>query len=493
MGFSELDYAIVLAYLIGVAIFGVLSGGKQTSTRDYFLGSQRIPWWAICFAIVATETSALTFISIPGLAYLTNLNFLQITFGYIIGRIVISFLLLPAYFKGELVTAYALLTKRFGDRTRNLASIVFLVTRTAATGVRLYATAIPLAIILRGYQVFTGMPNEWVYIISIVVITGFTFIYTYTGGIRAVIWTDVIQMFIYLGGAAVAVIVLLGKLPSGWETVVSAASSHDKLQILYGGFEKSLSQFFKTDYNFLASIIGGAFLSMASHGADQLIVQRLLATNSLKNSQKALIGSGFIVMLQFLFFLLVGVMLYAFYQGRPFSKGDEVFPAFIIHELPSGISGLIIAGLFASAMGALSGSINSLASSTLMDLYKPYLGKHSSPEKDLRLSKLFSIFWTLALMGTAFLFIMQTSEAVVEVALQIASITYGGLLGTFFLGVLFKKPKEIDAITGFLAGIAILVFLFIDRSIAWTWWTFIGCTTTLLVGNASAILRKRKL
>ncbi len=490
MGFTTLDYAIVLVYLIGVAIFGVVSGGKQTSTRDYFLGSQRIPWWAICFAIVATETSALTFISIPGLAYTTNLNFLQITFGYILGRIVIAFLLLPFYFKGELVTAYALLTKRFGDRTRNLASIVFLFTRTAATGVRLYATAIPLAIILCGYQMFMGLSNESVYVISIVLITGFTFVYTYTGGMRAVIWTDVIQMFIYLGGAAVALVVLLNKLPNGWESVVAAAGPHQKFQIFYSGFERSLAEFFKVDYNFLSSVIGGAFLSMASHGADQLIVQRLLATNSLKNSQKALIGSGFIVMLQFLFFLLIGVTLYAFYQGKPFGRGDEVFPAFIVRELPTGISGLIITGLFASAMGALSGSINSLASSTLIDLYKPYFGKHSSPERDLRLSKVFSIVWTIALMGTAFLFIMQTSQAVVEIALKIASITYGGLLGTFFLGILFKKPKEIDAIVGFVAGVAILVFLFIDKSIAWTWWTFIGCATTIIVGNLSAMVRK---
>jgi len=490
MGFTAIDYVIVLIYLIGVAIFGVLSGGKQTSTRDYFLGSQRIPWWAICFAIVATETSALTFISIPGLAYMTNLNFLQITFGYILGRIAIAFLLLPSYFKGELVTAYALLTKRFGNRTRNLASIVFLFTRTAATGVRLYATAIPLAIIFRGYQIFTGLSNESVYVISIVVITGFTFIYTYTGGMRAVIWTDVIQMFIYLGGATVAVFVLLSKLPNGWESVVAQAAPNHKFQIFYGGFEKSLKEFFRVDYNFLSSVIGGAFLSMASHGADQLIVQRLLATNSLKNSQKALIGSGFIVMLQFLFFLLIGVVLYAFYQGKPFTRGDEVFPDFIIHELPTGISGVIIAGLFASAMGALSGSINSLASSTLIDLYKPYLGKHSNPEHDLHLSRVFSIVWTIALMGTAFLFIMQTSQAVVEIALKIASITYGGLLGTFFLGILFKKPKETDAIVGFLAGIAILVFLFIDKNIAWTWWTFIGCATTILVGNLTAAVRK---
>jgi SSS family solute:Na+ symporter len=488
MGFTILDYVIVLVYLVGVAVFGVISGGKQSSTKDYFVGDRKVPWLAVSFAIVATETSAITFISVPGLAYLTNLNFVQITMGYILGRIAISYLFLPAYYRGELVTAYTLLDRRFGPATRRYSSIVFLVTRTLATGVRLFATAIPLAIIFRGYRLFNNLPDATVYIIAITIITAFTFVYTYTGGIRAVIWTDVIQMVIYLGGAAVALWIILGNLPEGWTTVVKMASAKNKFEWLNLGFDGGIRQFFTLKYSFVASLLGGAFLSMASHGTDQLIVQRLLATDSLKNSQKALITSGFFVALQFLFFLVIGTSLYAFYNGAPFVKGDEVFSKFIVEQLPSGISGFIIAGLFASAMGSLSGSINSLASSTLVDLYKPIFGQHDSDEKDLRLSRIFSAVWTVILVATAFIFI-RTSQSVVEIALQIASVTYGGLLGTFLLGVLFKKPQQRDAIIGFTAGLAVLVGLFFFSSIAWTWYTFIGSGTTVLVGLLSSRLR----
>ncbi len=487
MGFTAVDYAIVLAYLIGVAAFGVIIGGKQKDAADYFVGGRKMPWLVVSFAIVATETSAITFISIPGLAYLTNLNFLQIAIGYILGRIVIAFLFLPSYYRGELVTAYELLKTRFGDKTRSYASIVFLITRTLATGVRLFTTAIPLAIIFKGYQIFSGYSNTYVYAIAIVVITVFTFIYTYTGGIRAVIWTDVVQMFIYIGGAALALYIMLSHLPDGWSTVVEMASAEAKFQFIHFGFSGGLAHFFTLKYTFVASVLGGAFLSMASHGTDQLIVQRLLATNSLKNSQKAVIASGFFVGIQFLFFLLIGVALYAFYHAFPFKDGDQIFPKFIVEQLPSGVSGIIVAGLLASAMGSLSGSINSLASSTLVDLYKPYFGKHSNDEKDLRLSKLFSVAWTVILVATAFIFI-HTNESVIEIALSIASVTYGGLLGTFLLGVLFRKPQQTDAIIGFSAGLLILIYIFFFTPIAWTWYTIIGSLTTIIVGYISCIL-----
>jgi SSS family transporter len=494
MGFGIIDYIIVLIYLVGVALFGVLSAGKQTSTKDYFLGSKNIPWWAICFAIVATETSTITFISVPGMAYMANLNFLQVALGYIIGRIVISFLFLPAYFKGELVTAYALLTSRFGEKTRNYASIVFLVTRTAATGVRLFTTAIPLAIIFKGYAIFTNLGDTWIYIIAIVIITGFTFVYTYTGGMKAVIWTDVVQMFLYLFGAGLALYLLLTNINGGWNTVVQTATAHGKFDFLNWGFSNGIAGFFAEKYTFIASILGGAFLSMASHGADQLIVQRVLSTDTLKNGKRAMIGSGILVFLQFGFFLLVGVALYTFYTSNNilFEKGDLVFPDFIIHYLPSGISGLIIASLFASAMGALSGSINSLASSTLMDLYKPFFGKKNTESDDLKLSRRFSLFWTIVLVLTAFLF-MNIAGSVLEVALQISSFTYGGLLGTFLLGVLFKKPQEKDAIIGFTAGLLALVVVFLFTNIAWTWYTFIGSAMTVVVGYCSTYFTQKKI
>ncbi len=492
MGFSTLDYVIVIAYLIGMAVLGVVSGGKQTSVRDYFLGSRQIPWWAVCFAIVATETSTLTFISIPGVAYLGNLNFLQVTFGYLLGRIAVSFILLPAYATGELTTAYQLLGQRFGPTMRSTASITFMVTRVLADGVRLFATAIPLAILMKGWQRFTDVPNEQIYIAAIGIMAGITLLYTLIGGVRAVIWTDVVQMFIYLAGAVGAMVVMLNALPSGPANIPA-----DKLAVVHTGFGLSLAAFFTSPYTLIASLIGGAFLSMASHGTDQIIVQRLLTVPTLRGSRRALIGSGIIVIVQFAIFLAIGLLLYAFYNGSSLPalgllKADEVFPKFIIESMPSGLSGIIIAGLLAAAMSTLSGSVNSLASATMHDIYKPYFAKESTDRHDLWMSRMFSLLWCGLLVAVAIFFIANTSKALVELALSIASVTYGGLLGTFLLGALFKNTRERDAIIGFGAGIVVMAFVFFETKIAWTWFTFIGTCTTLIVGNLSSILNRQE-
>ena len=388
---KTLDYVIIVVFLIGSALFGMLIGGKQKTVKDYFLGSKEIPWWAVCFSIVAAETSTLTFISIPGLAYLTNLNFLQVTFGYLIGRIIVASFFLPAYNKGELKTAYTYLENRFGGKTRSFASIIFLFTRTAADGVRLFATAIPLKLML-----------NIDYPLAIVIIAVITLVYTYTGGMKGVIWVDVILMFIYLGGAILAAIYLLNLIPGGWASVTSSALAENKLSVFKLGFENGIAGFFSQPYTLFGGLIGGAFLSMASHGTDQLIVQRLLSTKNLRDGQKAIIGSGIIVIIQFAIFLLVGVMLFAYY-GKLDVKSDEIFPMFIINVLPAGISGLIIAGLFAAAMSTLAGSMTSLASSTMHDLYIPFFGKNLDDQKQLKLSRMFTIFWAGMLVISAIL------------------------------------------------------------------------------------------
>ncbi|MBU2446325.1 MAG: sodium:solute symporter [Bacteroidetes bacterium] len=465
-----IDYIIIVVYLIFIAVLGIVSGGKQKSVKDYFLGSDVVPWWAVCFSIVAAETSTLTFISIPGLAYLTNLNFLQLTFGYLIGRIVVAYVFLPAYFKGELSTAYAFLETRFGTKTRSFASIVFLFTRTAADGVRLFATAIPLKLML-----------DISYPVAIIIIAAVTLIYTYTGGVKGIIWVDVVQMLIYLGGALIAGIFLLNILPDGWTTVVNAASIDSKLDIFNFGFSDGLAGFFSKPYTLLGGLLGGAFLSMASHGTDQLIVQRLLTTKSLRSGQKAIIGSGVIVIIQFAVFLVVGVMLYAYY-GSLNVKSDEIFPMFIINVLPPGLTGLIIAGLFAAAMSTLAGSMSSLSSSTMLDLYIPYFGKFKTEKKQLAISRLFTIFWAALLVGAA-IFFMESPQTVVELALSIASFTYGGLLGTFLLGLLNKRASQEDALAGFSAGIFVMITVISLKLVAWTWFTFIGVMVTLIIGS----------
>lgn len=478
MHLSFIDYAIIVVYLIAIASFGKFQGGKQRSVKDYFIGSQEVPWWIISFSIVAAETSTLTFISIPGLAYLTNLNFQQLTFGYLIGRIIVAVFFLPAYYKGELSTAYSYLENRFGKKTRSLASVTFLFTRTASDGVRLFATAIPLYIML-----------EIQPIVAIVIMAFVALLYTFTGGLKGVIWVDAVQMLIYIGGAIISVIYLLNYIPGSFYDTISSDGITEKLSIINLGFGNSFAEFFSKPYTLLSGIIGGAFLSMASHGTDQLIVQRLLAAKNLAESKKAIITTGVIIIFQFALFLFIGILLFAYY-GKIDVKPDEVFSKFIIEALPVGVKGLIIAGLFAAALSTLAGSITSLSSSVMMDLYLP-LKKSIDEKRNLFISKLLTIFWAGMLIVSAFIF-MESPKTVVELALSIASFTYGGLLGTFLLGLSNKNVQQNHAIAGFVSAIVVMSFIILFKVVAWTWFILIGVTITLIVGNLLHIFFREK-
>ncbi|NOX89408.1 MAG: sodium/solute symporter [Calditrichaeota bacterium] len=492
MGLSVVDGLIIVSYLIVVALIGSLSGGKQRTINDYFLGGSRVPWWAVAFSIVAAETSSLTFISIPGLAYLTNLNFLQLTIGFLTARIIIAIVFLPAYKEGKITTAYTFLRQRFGYRTQRYASVVFLFTRVAADGVRLFATAIPLAIILKAAPWFEGWSNFQIYLVSIILIAIVSLIYTYTGGMKGVIWADVLQMTIYVGGAIIALIILWQRLPADF-TIPA-----EKWQVFNLDFGTSVGDFFRKPYTLLGALIGGTFLSMASHGTDQLIVQRLLSTHTLRDSQKAVITSGILIIFQFALFLVVGLLLYAFYHGvaltdpaAPFQKPDEIFPYFIIHNLPSGVKGIIIAGLFAAAMSTLAGSMSSLSGSAMFDLYKPLLKRKLTSAKELAVSRVMTIISAVILISVAFIFI-KMSQSVVEIALGIASITYGGMLGIFLLGLLSKRVKERGALIGFTAGLIAMLSVSITPILLgrpplvhWTWYVLIGSGVTIIVGLIS--------
>jgi len=472
MGFTTLDYSIVAIYLAGIALFGIILRGKQQTASDYFLGREVIPWWVVCLSIVAAETSTLTFISIPGLAYMSNMAFLQVAFGYLLGRVVVSLIFLPAYFRGELSTAYAFLERRFGAKTRSFASITFLFTRMAADGVRLFSTAIPLKFIL-----------DVDYPVAILILALVALAYTYVGGVRGVIWVDAIQMVVYLGGALVAVYFLASGFPGGWSAITSKAMDAGKFAFITPGFGRD---FWHMPYTLLGGLIGGAFLSMASHGVDQLIIQRVLATKSLAASRRALVGSGVLVIIQFALFLFVGGLLWAHYNGAStaamgLSRADEIFPRYIIDGLPPGFSGFIVAGLLAAALSTLAGSISSMASSTTLDLIKPYLSKALRPEKEIFLSRVVTIGFAAALVGSA-MFFMNTTQTVVELALSISSFTYGGLLGTFLLGALFRRPREEDALAGFAAGIFIMISVISLKLVAWTWYTLVGVLATVAIG-----------
>ncbi len=500
MGFGTFDYLVVILYLGGVTVFGILISGRQRSTSDYFLGGHKIPWWVVLFSVVATETSTLTFISIPAVAYGGNLTFLQITFGYIIGRTVVSLVFLPRYFQGKLTTAYQFLGNRFGDSMRNITSTTFMVTRLLADGVRLFASAIPIAIILR----LAGMKasNLKIYLISILIISVVTLVYTFLGGIKAVVWMDVIQMGIYISGAFLAAGIILIRLPDGWGGVAQIMQGAEKLKLIDLGMGLNFRDFIAQPYTFFVALFGGAVFSIASHGTDQLIVQRLLTTRNLRSSQKALIGSGIVVFFQFALFLFIGLLLFGFYSGQtPGQLGlattDEIFAKFIVEELPTGLSGLIIAAILAAAMSTLSSSINSLASATTLDIYKPYWGKANSPEKDLRISRMITIGWGIVITGSAFVFaylqLRSSGErpAVVELGLGIASYTYGGLLGAFLLGILSNKLRRKDAVIGFFAGLIALIFIVKGLTLAWPLYTLVGALIVIVVGHLSYLIRKR--
>lgn len=475
MGFGAIDYAVLTIYLLGVSALGFWFSKKQKDARDYFLGSRDLPPLAVALSIVATETSSLTFIGIPALAFGSDMTFLQITFGYFLARLVISFLFLPAYYSGEMYTAYTLLEHRFGNRLRKLASSLFLITRLLADGVRLFATAIPLAII-------TGFS----YPTSIALICVFTLIYTYLGGIKAVIWLDVLQLIIYLTGVLLAMAALLKGIPGGWSEILAVGNATAKFKIFDSHFDLT------TSYTIFSGFIGGCFLTMASHGTDQLMVQRLLTCRDLRGSQRALIGSGFLIILQFALFLLVGAMLFVFYHHFPerlhITRNDEIFPLFIVRELPQGISGIVIAAIFAAAMSTISSSMNSMASSIIMDLIKPVLKKSWTTAQEL-------LFSRLATLGCAALFIMVAALAgswgnVLEAGLKIASFTYGGLLGAFLLGLTNKSTHEKGAMVGLVAGLGTMLAVSLTP-VAWPWYVLIGTTATYIVGSgASSIWRK---
>ena len=443
------------------------------------------------FSVVATETSALTFISIPGLAYTTNLGFLQIAAGYLLGRIVVAYTLLPRYYQGDLVTAYALLEKRFGVGTRRFASIVFMVTRAFADSVRVFATAIPIALILG-----PAVPQRYVMPLAILVLGALTLIYTYHGGMRAVVWTDVLQTSVYLLGGLAAVFLIGRAVTGGWSAILSQAHDAGKLKLIdvYFGFDKP--------YTLFAGLIGGAFLSMASHGADQLIVQRLLAASSLKDSRKALIGSGVAVLLQFTLFLMIGIGLYSFYQARQFAVPDSIFPTFVVDSMPAGLRGLLVAAVLAATMSAHSGAMNSLAASTTHDIYLPITGRAADDPRTLRMAKLFTLLWGVVLLVAALLY-RQQGTPVVVIALSIASFTYGALLGGFFLGMLWKRAVQRDAIAGMGVGIVAMSFVVFAKPmlsifpgiagllttlshISFPWYVLIGTSFTVGIGILSS-------
>jgi len=504
---QTVDLIIIFGYLIGITAFGIWFSGKQETTEDYFVGNRNVPWWAIAMSIVATETSTITFVSVPGVAFARNGNFqfLQLVFGYLLGRIVISLIFIPLYFKGELQTVYQLLGERFGNKVKMLASGLFVIMRNIADGIRLLLTAIVLAAVYASFN--PGGDATTVIIASIILLGIVMIVFTFYGGIEAVIWVEVVQLVIYIGGAIAAAVVLLQNIDGGLAGAISTAQQFDKFDV----FDFNLD--FAKTYTFWGGLIGGCFLTMSTHGTDQYLVQRYLCTSKPRSASTALLTSGVVVLAQFVGFLFIGALLFAFYAPHnaaeyaqagvagsgipgtfPFLKPDQVFPNFITEHMPVGLSGLVVAAIFAAA---LSSSLNSIAATAINDLYKPFK-REMSDKALLRLSGWLTVMIGIIQICVAILF-MQTGESALNLALSVASLLNGPVLGVFLVGTFMKRAREVHALAGMLASAALMIYILLAFNgivpgprIAWPWYALIGSITTLAVAYVASLIIRNK-
>ena len=464
MVLTWLDYAVIAGYLVAITTFGSWFARFQKTTRDYFLTDRSIPWWAICFTIVATETSTLSFIGVPAGAYAGNMTFLQLAMGYVVGRILVSVLFIPAYFRGDLYTSYELLQRRFGPAVKNAGAIIFVITRTLADGIRLFATALVISVV-------TQVPVPW----TIVLLGAAMIVYTVRGGVAAVIWTDVVQMFVYVAGALAVFAALLWQIPGGWSTVWTAGHAVEKFRVF--DFSTDITRV----YTFWAGLFGGVALTLATHGTDQFLVQRLLSARSARDAAKGLVLSGLIVFAQFVLFLVIGVMLFTYYQHvplpRPLARNDEILPLFVVTGIPQGVSGFIVAAIVAAA---LSPSINALAATTVNDFYVKYVRPDADQDRLMRLSRHATIGWGIAQIGVA-LAAQWIDRSVLDAGLLVLSFAAGPVLGAFLIGVLTTRVGSVAMIWGMAVGTAVVTIAWWTNSVAWTWYALLGALATAAV------------
>jgi solute:Na+ symporter, SSS family len=478
-----LDLGVIVAYLAFITWFGTHFRRSQKDLRDYVLGGRAAPWWAISLSIVSAETSTLTIVGTPALSFTGDLGFLQVVFGYLLARIVISVVLLPHYFRGEMFTAYELMRRRFGERVRRLTASIFLVTRALAEGVRVFAVSLVVSIVL-------GTGEIW----SIAVIVVLTLVYTFEGGMTAVIWTDVVQMCLYVAGAAVSFFVILSHIPGGWNHVAAVAGAAGKFHLLDFSFRPAWA-FLARPYTFWAGLVGGCFLTMASHGTDQLMVQRLLSARDQRQSRTALLSSWAVIFIQFSLFLLIGILLFVYYRDTGLQAPrlmDRIYPEFLWKNLAPGVAGITIAAILAAAMANLSAALNSLATTTVVDFRVGQAsgvspgefaaGRGAAPLWQARAA---TVGWSAVLLAIGIL--ARRWGSVLEAGLTIASIPSGALLGVFLLGVLTRKPGERAAMAGVVAGLAAVLYVRFRTPVAFTWYVLIGTCVTFFAGWVASL------
>lgn len=520
--FNAADWVVIIVYLVAMVVLGVWFGKDQKNTRDYFLGSKNTPWWAIGFSIIATETSALTIISVPAMAYGGNMLFLQMILGYVLARIILAVVMVPHYFKGEIYSPYQLLESSFGQSARKLAGAFFLLSETLSAGVRVYVASIPLQLMLgpKLLSLGTGDPILGAILVFVVV----SLIYTYVGGVKAVIWTDAVQFFLFVGGGLFTLLYIPTLIEGGYSTIFSKAAEAGKLEWLNGNFSLGMP------FNIWMGLIGATFVVLSSHGAEQLIVQRVLACGTVAEGRKALVLSAVIIFPLFLMFLLVGVMLWVYYSVEPMKipipeirpgsgikANDYIYPIFMLTAVPNVMKGFLIVAILAAAMSSVSSALNALASVSTMDFVKGLTGSRKSEEWYLNFSKGATVFWALALTGVAYL--SREVEYVLNAAFSLRGLTSGALLGALGLVLFWRRGSAIPVLAGMLVSLVCMVVIsgtsavynpagefqhfrfampwtppvalpklpdgFTETKLAWPWFTLIG--TIITIGVASVV------
>jgi len=499
--FSAGDWVVILAYLLGIIGLGLWFGKDQRNTRDYFLGSKNIPWWGIGLSIVAAETSALTIIGVPSMAYGGNIAFIQMIIGYVFARILLAIYLVPHYFKGEIYSPYQLFANAFGPGARQTAGGFFLISETLAAGVRVYVASIPVKLMLGDRLLGFGTGDPILGAILLFVLL--SLFYTYVGGVKAVIWTDAVQFGLFLLGGLFALFYIPSRIDGGFSEVMRQAAAAGKLHWLNLAPPpgKNWLQFLLgSPFNFWMGIIGGTVMVMSSHGAEQLIVQRVLACKTVSDGRKSLVLSAVVILPLFLIFLVVGAMLWVFYQGHPFQiplpeprpgikANDFIFPIFMMTEVPHLLKGFLIVAILSAAMSSVSSALTSLASVSTMDFVKHLLPRRSE-EFFLKFSKLSTVAWAIALIYVAYL--SRQVDFVLNAAFSLRGLTSGALLGGLILAVFWRGGRAVPVITGMMASLGVMTFIELMQKLAketwlrwtgteifWPWYTLIGVVITL--------------
>ncbi len=498
--FSVGDWLVIVLYLGGIVGLGVWFGKDQRNTRDYFLGSRNIPWWGIGLSIVAAETSALTIIGVPSIAYGGNIMFIQMIIGYVIARLILAVVMVPHYMKGEIYSPYQLLEQHLGPAPRKLAGGFFLFLETLAAGVRVYVACIPIRLML-GEQVcsFGGAVDP--ILGAIVIFVGLSLLYTYIGGVKAVIWTDAVQFGLFLAGGLFALFFIPSLVEGGWSAAMAKAAAAGKLEWFDGHFA------FAAPFNIWMGVIGGTVMVMSSHGAEQLIVQRVLACGSVSDGRKALCLSAVVIFPLFLIFLLVGAMLWVFYQTHPFkiplpesrpgiAANDFIFPIFMVTEVPHVLKGFLIVAILSAAMSSISSAMTALASVSTMDFVKQ-LVRARDEEFFLRFSKWSTVFWAAVLVFVAWL--SREVLFVLNAAFSLRGLTSGALLGGLMLALFWRRVGPRAAMAGMIASFVVMNFIYwppkipaltpwwtatFGGEVFWPWFAVIGTAVTLSVAWA---------